>query len=73
MPTTYVQDVYPSNATYTFENNTWTYNSGTAQFPVYVPVDPQRVWEQNTPKIDDSPLAWLRREVDEMCELARAA
>lgn len=47
-------------------NTTWQYDSNaTSSFPVALIPGP--------PPIDDSPLAWLRKKVAEVCELATAA
>lgn len=49
---------------------TWGDNT-TIAYPqpfVAVPVTPVEI-----PPVDDSPLAWLRSQVSEVCELARAA
>ena len=63
-----------SNVTSTCEDGVWTYGYNAEKFPIYVPMQPQDIpVGSEFKKVDDSPLAWLRREVDEICELARAA
>lgn len=73
----------PSGVTY--ENGTYTYydwnatSAGTTVFPIYYPVMPQSyghppsIPEPKPEPVDDSALAWLRKEIDEICDLAFAA
>lgn len=66
-----VYDEYPIWSANTTDFNI-TYTSGTTVIPVSqpfvaVPVTPI------PPPVDDSPLVWLREQVAEVCELAKAA
>jgi len=60
------------NPVSTFEiNSDVLYSSGTTQPYIMMPA----MYAGSSPKIevDDSPLAWLRSQVEEVAELARAA
>lgn len=75
MPQQYIAPQYHDsyeNAVSTFEiNSDFVFSSGTTQPYIMMPA----MYSGSSPKIevDDSPLAWLRSQVEEVTELARAA
>jgi hypothetical protein len=74
----YLWTTYPGSTTYATANQ-YTVTTGTTLYPnTNSPMifnEPATIVVNPPPvePVDDSPLAWLRRQVDEVCELAWAA
>jgi hypothetical protein len=64
------QNQWSTSAT---SNITWTYSDNTVGYPVGYPAQPFIAVPVEPVHVDDSPLAWLREQITEICDLANAA